>query len=142
MSIPLPHTDWQLDHIGIAVKDLEESLQWYESTTGMNVVSRERVDSQGVEVAFLGSGATRLELLAPLGETGPLTTFLAKRGPGLHHLCYAVRDIVQELARLSAHNVKLIDTTPRLGAESALVAFIHPSSCGGVLTELAQHSHT
>ena len=141
MSIPLPSTDWRLDHIGIAVKDLEASLQWYESTTGIKVMSREKIDSQGVEVAFLGSGPTRVELLAPIAEIGPLTTFLAKRGPGLHHLCYAVNDIVQELARLSAHNVKLIDAKPRLGAENALVAFIHPSSCGGVLTELVQHPH-
>jgi methylmalonyl-CoA/ethylmalonyl-CoA epimerase len=141
MSTPLPYTDWRLDHIGIAVKDLDLSLQWYENTTGMGVSSREKVAGQGVEVAFLGSGPTRLELLAPLGETGPLATFLAKRGPGLHHVCYAVKDIAQELQRLSERGVRLIDTTPRLGAENALVAFIHPSSCGGVLTELVQHPH-
>lgn len=142
MSTPLPTFPWRLDHIGVAVQDLDLAIQWYASTAGLRVSSREEVESQHVEVAFLGEIAPRIELLTPLGDTGPLATFLAKRGPGLHHLCYAVDDISQELLRLHAQGLKLIDTAPRIGAEGALVAFIHPSSCGGVLTELVQHPHS
>jgi methylmalonyl-CoA epimerase len=130
----------ELDHVGIAVNSLDDSLSLFESITGGKGYGREIVASQGVEVIFLGSGAGRLELLAPLRDDSAIARFLARRGPGMHHLCYRVADVAAELERHRAAGAQLIDETPRPGAAGHLVAFLHPKSTGGVLVELLQHA--
>lgn len=127
-----------LDHVGIAVQSLDDALPVFESITGCKGYGRERVEQQGVEVIFLGTGDGRLELLAPTRDDSAVAKFLGKRGPGMHHLCYRVADVRAELERYRAAGAKLIDETPRPGAAGHLVAFIHPKSTGGVLTELLQ----
>jgi methylmalonyl-CoA epimerase len=127
-----------LDHVGIAVHSLDDSLPVFESITGGKGHGRERVEQQGVEVVFLGSGDGRLELLAPTRDDSAVAKFLARRGPGMHHLCYRVDDVAAELDRYRAAGAQLIDETPRPGAAGHLVAFIHPRSTGGVLVELLQ----
>ncbi|HEX8431171.1 MAG TPA: methylmalonyl-CoA epimerase [Longimicrobium sp.] len=129
----------ELDHVGIAVNSIDDSLSLFESITGGKGYGREIVASQGVEVIFLGSGAGRLELLAPLRDDSAIARFLARRGPGMHHLCYRVANVAAELERYRAEGAQLIDETPRPGAAGHLVAFLHPKSTGGVLTELLQH---
>jgi len=129
-----------LDHVGIAVHSLDESLPLFESITGGKGHGRERVESQGVEVVFLGEGDGRLELLAPTRDDSAVAKFLAKRGPGMHHLCYRVADVQAELDRYRAAGAQLIDQHPRPGAAGHLVAFLHPRSTGGVLVELLQSS--
>jgi len=127
-----------LDHVGIAVHSLDDSLPVFESITGGKGHGRERVEQQGVEVVFLGSGDGRLELLAPTRDDSAVAKFLARRGPGMHHLCYRVDDVAAELDRYRAAGAQLIDQAPRPGAAGHLVAFIHPKSTGGVLVELLQ----
>ena len=129
-----------LDHVGIAVHSLDDSLPLFESITGGKGYGREVVEQQGVEVVFLGTGDGRLELLAPTREDSGVARFLAKRGAGMHHLCYRVPDIRDELERYRAAGAQLIDQEPRPGAAGHLVAFIHPKSTGGVLIELLQAS--
>ena len=129
----------QLDHVGIAVTDLDASIAFYQRSFGFTVELRESVPSQNVEVAFLGLPGTKIELLAPLSESSSLTKFLKTRGPGLHHICYRVADIRKELARLKALGHVLIDESPRPGAHHSLIAFVHPKSCEGVLTELCEY---
>lgn len=127
-----------LDHVGIAVRSLDDSLPLFESITGGKGYGREAVESQGVEVVFLGEGEGRLELLAPLRPDSPVAKFLEKRGPGMHHLCYRVADVAAELARYQAEGAELIDRVPRSGAHGHRVAFLHPRSTGGVLVELLE----
>ena len=127
-----------LDHVGIAVHSLSESLPLFESITGGKGYGRELVESQGVEVVFLGHGDGRLELLAPTRDDSGVAKFLAKRGPGMHHLCYCVANVQQELDRYARAGAQLIDQHPRPGAAGHLVAFLHPKSTGGVLIELLQ----
>lgn len=133
MSAPLP-----LDHVGIAVRSLTDAMPLFERLTGARGSPPERVESQGVELVFLGEGPGRLELLAPLHDDSPVARFLATRGPGIHHLAYRVADIRAELARLRAEGFEAVDAEPRAGAHGHLVAFLHPRSTGGVLTELVQ----
>jgi len=130
---------WSVDHIGLAVTDIAEAIATYSSRAHTTVVSRERLESHGVEVAFLNTGDTTLELLAPLNPNGTLAKFIASRGPGLHHIAYKVLDIESELSRLSSLGAQLIDTVPRAGAGNTRIAFIHPSSFHGVLTELVEY---
>ena len=132
-------TERALDHVGIAVHSLDESLPLFESITGGKGHGRERVEQQGVEVVFIGSGPGRLELLAPTRDDSAVAKFLARRGPGMHHLCYRVDDVAAELDRYRAAGAQLIDEAPRPGAAGHLVAFVHPRSTGGVLVELLQH---
>lgn len=127
-----------LDHVGIAVRSLDESLPLFESITGGKGYGRETVESQGVEVVFIGRGEGRLELLAPLRPDSPVARFLEKRGPGMHHLCYRVADLAAELERYAAEGATLIDRVPRSGAHGHRVAFLHPKSTGGVLVELLE----
>ena len=134
-------TERALDHVGIAVHNLDDSLPLFESITGGKGHGREVVESQGVEVVFVGSGAGRLELLAPVREDSAVAKYLARRGPGMHHLCYRVDDIVAELERHRAAGAQLIDEAPRPGAHGHQVAFLHPKSTGGVLMELLQAGH-
>ena|SRR5579862_3524070 len=122
-----------IDHVGIAVAELDGALATYTGTLGMEVVHRERVPEQGVELAMLGAG---VELLAPLAPDTPVGRFLAARGPGLHHVAYRVADIESALAQLRERSVELIDETPREGAGSSRIAFLRP--LGGVLTELVE----
>ncbi len=131
-----------LDHLGIAVRSLDEARAFYESTLGAFEEGTEEVAEQGVRVAFyrLGSdpSALKIELLEPLDESSTLMVFLQKRGPGVHHVAYRVDDLAESLAALQAAGVRLIDTQPRRGAHGNWIAFIHPHSAGGVLTELCQ----
>ncbi|HEX7118942.1 MAG TPA: methylmalonyl-CoA epimerase [Longimicrobiales bacterium] len=127
-----------LDHVAIAVASIEEALPTFELVTGAEGSPRERVESQGVDVVFVGAGTGRLELLEPAAPDSPVARFLEKRGPGLHHLAYRVPDLEAALARLAAAGVQLIDERPRAGAHGRLVAFLHPRSTGGVLIELVQ----
>jgi methylmalonyl-CoA epimerase len=131
-------TERALDHVGIAVHSLDEAVPLFESITGGKAHGRERVDSQGVEVAFVGGREGRLELLAPTRDDSAVARFLAGRGPGMHHLCYRVPDLAAELRRYRDAGARLIDETPRPGAAGHLVAFVHPKSTGGVLVELLE----
>jgi methylmalonyl-CoA epimerase len=131
-------TERALDHVGIAVHSLDESLPLFESITGGKGYGRERVEAQGVEVVFLGEGDGRLELLAPTRDDSAVAKFLARRGPGMHHLCYRVGSVADELARYRESGAQLIDEAPRAGAAGHLVAFVHPKSTGGVLVELLE----
>jgi methylmalonyl-CoA epimerase len=122
-------------HIGIAVDDLDVAIALYDALFGGSVEHRERVEEQGVEAASLRVGSSRVELLAPLGPETPVGKFLAKRGPGMHHVAFEVEDVAAELARLRADGVELIDEQPRRGLFGLEVAFVHPESTGGVLAE-------
>ena len=128
----------RVDHIGVAVEDLDAAIALYEQSYAMPLVHREVVEQQGVEAVLLDVGEGHVELLAPLGPDTPVGKFLAKRGPGLHHVAYQVADIEATLADLKAKGIQLIDETPRVGIRSSLVAFLHPKSSGGVLTEIVQ----
>ncbi len=128
----------RIDHIGVAVPDLEPAISLLSGTFGMPLVHREVVASQGVEAVLLDIGESHVELLAPLDEDTPVGRFLAKSGPGLHHVAYAVEDVEAALAKLSDDGVRLIDRTSRIGLRGSRVAFLHPAGCGGVLTELVQ----
>jgi methylmalonyl-CoA/ethylmalonyl-CoA epimerase len=127
-----------LDHVGIAVPSIDEALPTWEAILGAAGSGRETVDSQGVEVVFVGSGAARVELVAPSGPDSPVARFLARRGPGIHHLGYRVPDIRAALADLEARGFELIDREPRAGAHGHQVAFLHPRAAGGVLVELVE----
>jgi methylmalonyl-CoA/ethylmalonyl-CoA epimerase len=124
----------RIDHIGVAVEDLDAALELYAEVLGMPVVHRETVTEQGVEAILLDVGENHVELLAPLGPDTPVGKFLAKKGPGLHHVAYQVADIEATLSALRAAGTRLIDETPRIGIRGSRVAFVHPASTGGVLT--------
>ena len=128
----------RIDHVGIAVAELDPAIELYEQTLGMPLVHREEVAEQGVEAVLLDVGEGHIELLAPLAEDTPVGKFLAKKGPGIHHVAYAVPDVAAALDSLSAQGVELIDSEPRRGIRDSKVAFLHPRSTGGVLTEIVQ----
>ena len=128
----------RIDHIGVAVEDLDASLALYERDYAMTLVHRETVAQQGVEAALLDVGENHIELLAPTGPDTPVGKFLAKKGPGMHHVAYQVDDIESALASLKEAGLRLIDETPRTGIRNSRVAFLHPSTAGGLLTELVQ----
>lgn len=128
----------RIDHIGVAVEDIDASLALYRDAFKMEVAHREIVEEQGVEAVLLDVGENHVELLAPLGEDTPIGKFLAKRGPGLHHVAYQVSDIEATLAALRENGQPLIDESPRVGIRGALVAFLEPKGTGKVLTELVQ----
>lgn len=127
-----------LDHIGIAVANIEEALAFYRDALGLEVDAPEDVQSQHVRAHFIPTGESALELLEPTAEDSPIARYLKKRGPGLHHITLRVDDIRAALAQLKARGVRLIDEHPRSGAQGSLVAFIHPASAHGVLVELKQ----
>ena len=127
-----------LDHVGIAVASVEDALAFYRDTLGLEVEPPEDVASQRVRAHFISVGESTLELLEATGEDSPIARFIAKRGPGMHHVALRVDDIVAALAELKAKGVRLIDEQPRPGAHGSLVAFLHPSSTHGVLVELKQ----
>jgi methylmalonyl-CoA epimerase len=128
----------RIDHIGVAVEDVEAALPLYRDTFKMEVAHREIVEEQGVEAVLLDVGENHVELLAPLDEDTPVGRFLAKRGPGLHHVAYQVADIDTALATLKQAGVPLIDEQPRVGIRGSRVAFLHPRGTGGVLTEIVE----
>jgi methylmalonyl-CoA/ethylmalonyl-CoA epimerase len=128
----------KIDHLGIAVRSISDSLTFYRDALGLVLAGTERVEDQGVEVALLPVGESRIELLEPFSEETPVGRFIAKRGEGLHHICYEVEDLSSKLEDLKARGVRVLDGYPRRGAEGKLVAFLHPSSAGGVLVELVE----
>lgn len=128
----------RIDHIGVAVEDLDAALALYEGALRMPVVHRETVTEQGVEAILLDVGEGHVELLKPLGPDTPVGKYLAKKGPGIHHVAYQVSDIEATLAALKASGLRLIDESPRIGIRGSKVAFVHPAATGGVLTEIVQ----
>jgi len=128
----------RIDHIGVAVADLEAAIAVHRETYGMPLVHRETLAEQGVEAALLDVGDSHIELLAPLADDTPVGRFLAKRGPGLHHVGYRVDDVAAALDELRAAGVRVIDEQPRAGIRGSQVAFLHPAASSGVLTELVQ----
>lgn len=134
----------KINHIGVAVASIEEALPFYRDSLGMNFAGTEEVPSQLVKVAFLTVGESKIELLEPTSPESPVAKFLEKNGPGVHHIAYGVEDIEAAIAGLVANGTRMIDSVPRNGAHGARIAFIHPKSSGGVLTELCEahdHSH-
>jgi methylmalonyl-CoA/ethylmalonyl-CoA epimerase len=127
-----------IDHIGVAVEDIDSALALYRDSFGMPLVHRETVAEQGVDAALLDVGDGHVELLQPLGPETAVGKFLARRGPGLHHVAYRVDDVEKTLNALAAAGLRLIDEQPRTGIRGSRVAFLHPASTGGVLTEIVQ----
>jgi methylmalonyl-CoA epimerase len=128
----------EIDHVGIAVDDLEASVAVYERLLGTSPVHRERVEDQGVEEVLFPAGATYVQLLGSLGPQTPVGRSLATRGPGVHHLAYRVRDIDAALEHFRTQSARMIDESPRPGSRGTLIAFVHPKAMGGVLVELVQ----
>lgn len=128
----------RIDHIGIAVDDLDAATNLYENVLGMKLVHRETVTEQGVDAVLFDVGENHVELLAPIGEDTPVGKFLAKNGPGLHHVAYQVSNIEDTLESLKSDGIRLIDETPRTGIRGSRVAFVHPKSSGAVLTEIVE----
>jgi methylmalonyl-CoA epimerase len=128
----------RIDHIAVAVADLDAAIDLHVNVYGLELVHRETIADQGVEAVLLDVGESHVELLAPLGADTPVGRHLARRGPGLHHVAYQTGDIEAALRSLSSSGVRLIDETPRTGLRGYKVAFVHPSDTGGVLTELVQ----
>jgi methylmalonyl-CoA/ethylmalonyl-CoA epimerase len=131
----------KINHLGIATKGIDEALKFWSDALGLENVHTEIVEDQKVRVAMLPLGESRVELLEPISEDSPLSKFLEKRGPGIHHIAVEVEDIEASLAQLKDKGMRLIDESPRIGAENCLVAFVHPASAGGVLLELVQTRH-
>jgi methylmalonyl-CoA/ethylmalonyl-CoA epimerase len=127
-----------IDHVGIAVADLETAVEWHRHAFGLEPSYRERVEDQGVDEALFAIGSSFIQLLGALGPDTPVGAFLAHRGPGLHHVAYRVDDIEEALRHLHAEGVRLIDDHGRPGSRGTTVAFVHPRSAGGVLLELVQ----
>jgi methylmalonyl-CoA epimerase len=128
----------RIDHIGVAVEDIDAAIALYGESFEMELAHRETVESQGVEAVLLDVGEGHVELLAPLGPDTPVGKFLAKNGTGLHHVAYAVDDIDAALKGIAAAGIRLIDSEPRVGIRDSRVAFLHPRSTGGVLTEIVE----
>ena len=127
-----------IDHIGVAVEDLDAAVALYQDGLGMTLVHRETVEEQGVEAVLLDVGDSHVELLQPLGPETAVGRFLARRGPGLHHVAYRVADVESALRQLADAGLRLIDEHPRQGIRNSRVAFVHPTGTGGVLTEIVQ----
>lgn len=131
----------KINHLGIATKDIEAALAFWQDALGLEHVHSETVEDQKVRVAMLPIGESRVELLEPTADDSPISKFLEKRGGGIHHIAVEVDDIEATLAQLKATGTRLIDEAPRIGAEGCLVAFVHPSATHGVLLELVQTEH-
>jgi methylmalonyl-CoA/ethylmalonyl-CoA epimerase len=130
----------KINHLGIATRGIDDALRFWVDALGLENVHTETVEEQKVRVAMLPVGESRVELLEPTSEDSPISKFLEKRGPGIHHIAVEVDDIQAALDRLRSQGARLIDEKPRIGAEACLVAFVHPSSTNGVLLELVQTS--
>ncbi len=129
----------KINHLGIATKGIDEALKFWGDALGLENVHTEVVEDQKVRVAMLPIGESRVELLEPTSDDSPISKFLEKRGGGIHHIAIEVDDIEASLAQLRSQGMRLIDETPRIGAEGCLVAFVHPAASGGVLLELVQN---
>jgi methylmalonyl-CoA/ethylmalonyl-CoA epimerase len=127
----------RIAHIGIAVRDLDDSISFYRDVLGLADVPLD--DADGAKIAGLAAGESLIELLEAESADSPIGKFLARRGPGIHHVCFAVDDLDATLDRCRAHGIHLIDETPRVGAEGKRIAFLHPSSTSGVLVELSEY---
>jgi methylmalonyl-CoA/ethylmalonyl-CoA epimerase len=127
-----------IDHVGIAVEDLDAAVELYRATLGVEPTHRERVEDQGVEEVLFRVGSSFIQLLGAIGPDSPVGRSLATRGPGIHHVGYRVRDVAAALDHLRAEGVRLIDDAPRAGSRNTLIAFVHPRSMGGALVELVQ----
>src|SRR2546421_4663128 len=132
----------KIDHLGIAVRSISGSLAFYRDALGITVAGTETIEDQGVTVALLPVGESRIELLEPLSGESPVGRFIAKRGEGLHHICYEVEDLGAKLDELRSRGVRVLEGYPRRGAEGKLVAFLHPASANGVLVELVEKVKT
>ncbi|MDQ1710187.1 MAG: methylmalonyl-CoA/ethylmalonyl-CoA epimerase [Frankiaceae bacterium] len=128
----------RIDHVGIACHDLDERVAFYQATFGLTVVHTEVNEAQGVREAMLGVGGSYVQLLEPTRDDSPVARFLARHGEGVHHIGYGVDDVSAALADLSGQGIRLVDERPRHGSMGASIAFVHPKSVGGVLTELVQ----
>lgn len=128
----------KIEHIGIAVKDLEASNQLYKKLLGTAHYKEEEVPSEGVKTSFFKVGPNKVELLESMDKNGPIAKFIEKKGEGVHHIAFAVDDIESEITRLAAEGFTILNKTPKKGADNKLVAFVHPKSCNGVLIELCQ----
>lgn len=129
---------YNLDHVAIAVRDLDDALSRFEAQYGVTPLHREVVGEQGVEEAMLPVGGSFVQLLQPLSDDSPVGTFLARRGEGLHHVAFAVPDIDAALAHCTEQGMRLIDQTPRIGGRGARIAFVHPKELAGTLIELVE----
>ena len=127
-----------IDHIGIAVKEIGKAAGFYENVLGLPIAGEEAIADRQLKIAFLETGNARLELIEPTSDDSTIAKFLANRGEGIHHFCLLVDDIEQALQEMSQKGYRLIDETPRQGAEGSKIAFVHPSTAGGVLIELKQ----
>jgi methylmalonyl-CoA epimerase len=128
----------KINHLGIATKSIKEALKFWQDSLGLENIHTEEVAEQKVRVAMLPIGESRVELLEPTSDDSPISKFLEKRGGGVHHIAIEVENIEESLAKLKAEGARLIDETPRIGAEGCLIAFVHPAATGGVLLELTQ----
>ena len=128
----------KINHLGVATKGIDEALKFWSDALGLENVHTEVVEDQKVRVAMLPIGESRVELLEPTSDDSPISKFLEKRGAGIHHIAVEVDDIEAALAKMKSQGMRLIDETPRIGAEGCLVAFVHPAASGGVLLELVQ----
>jgi methylmalonyl-CoA/ethylmalonyl-CoA epimerase len=131
----------RIDHVGVAVEDLDEAVALYSERLAMSVQHRETIEEQGVEAVLLGVGESHVELLRPLGPETAVGRFLERNGPGLHHVAYGTENIDSALEEVRAAGLRLIDERPRTGIRNSRVAFVHPKSTGGVLTELVEAAH-
>src|SRR5881396_955444 len=131
-----------IDHVGIAVEDLDAAIELYRAVLGVEPTHRERVEDQGVEEVLFSVGSSFIQLLGAIGPDSPVGRSLASRGPGIHHVAYRVRDVAEALEHLRAEGVRLIDEAPREGSRNTLIAFVHPRSMEGVLVELVQERPT
>ena len=132
----------KIDHLGIAVRSISDSLAFYREALGLDLAGTETIEDQSVHVALLPVGESRIELLEPFSEETPVGRFIARRGEGLHHVCYEVDDLASKIDELRSRGVRLLDGYPRRGAEGKLVAFLHPASAHGVLVELVEKART
>ncbi len=130
----------KIDHIGIAVKNMEETLKFYETALGLKAVATEVVEEQKVKVAFLPTGDSEIELLEATTEDSPVAKFIEKNGEGVQHIAYRVENVESAIAEMKEKGIRMIDETPRYGAGGAKIAFCHPKSTGGVLIELCQRN--
>jgi methylmalonyl-CoA/ethylmalonyl-CoA epimerase len=140
-EVTSPPVFGRIDHVGVAVEDLDEAVSLYSERLGMAVQHRETVEQQGVEAVLLGVGESHIELLRPLGPDTAVGRFLERNGPGMHHVAYGTDDIESALEAVRAAGLRLIDEEPRTGIRNSRVAFVHPKSTGGVLTELVEAAH-
>lgn len=131
----------KINHIGIAVQKLDEQVAWYRDVLGLKFLGYEEVPSQKVRVAMFEVGQTHIELLEPTAPDSPIAKHIEKKGPGIHHLAYEVDNLTQTIAHLQSNSVQMIDTAPRPGAHEMEIAFVHPKSSCGILTELCSHKH-